>query len=121
LLRNKNTTYLIANPKEQDMQDLISKAHINIIPSYNSTGIKLKLINALFNGRHCLVNELAVEGTNLNEICHVAADADAFKSKIIQLHTQPFSKEESNVRSLLLGKMFNNDVNAKQVVKWIWG
>ena len=121
LVRNKNTTCLIANPKEQDMQDLISKAHINIIPSYNSTGIKLKLINALFNGRHCLVNELTVEGTNLNEICHVAGDADAFKSKIIQLHTQPFSKEESNVRSLLLGKMFNNDVNAKQVVKWIWG
>ena len=121
LLRNKNTTCLIANPKEQDMQDLISKAHINIIPSYNSTGIKLKLINALFNGRHCLVNELTVEGTNLNEICHVAGDADAFKSKIIQLHTQPFSKEESNVRSLLLDKMFNNDLNAKQVVKWIWG
>lgn len=121
LLHNKNTTCLIANPDEQEMQDLISKAHINIIPSYNSTGIKLKLINALFNGRHCLVNEQTVKGTNLEKVCHVATKSDVFKSKITLLYDQPFSQEDSNSRRLLLDNMFNNEVNAKQVVKWIWG
>jgi len=121
LLHNTNTTCLIANPDEKEMQDLIEKAHINIIPSYNSTGIKLKLINALFNGRHCLVNEQTVEGTNLEKTCHIAADANAFKSKIIQLYKQPFGNEDLNVRHCLLDNIFNNEMNAKQVVKWIWG
>jgi len=121
LLHNKNTTCLIANPDEKEMQDLIAKAHLNIIPSYNSTGIKLKLINALFNGRHCLVNQPTVEGTNLEKTCHIADDANAFKSEIIKLYGQPFSKEDAIVRHRLLDDMFNNEANAKQMVKWIWG
>ena len=36
---------------------MIAKAQINILPSYTHTGIKIKLVNAIFNGRHCLVNE----------------------------------------------------------------
>lgn len=121
LLNNKNTTCLIANPDEDEMQDLIAKAHIIIIPSYNSTGIKLKLINALFNGRHCIVNKQTVEGTSLEKFCHIADDSNAFKSKIIQLYGRPFSSEETLVRHQILGNMFNNDANARQVVKWIWG
>jgi len=121
LFYNKNTTCLIANPNEKEMQDLITKAHINIIPSFNSTGIKLKLINALFNGRHCLVNEQTVEGTNLEKACNIADDADTFKSAIRQLYVQPFDAEDISIRHYLLDNMFDNGVNAKQMVKWIWG
>lgn len=121
LLANKNTICIIANPDEAEMQDLIAKAHINIIPSYNSTGIKLKLINALFNGRHCLVNEQTVKGTNLERTCHIADDANGFRSKIIQLYDQPFDNDDVTVRRDLLDHMFNNELNAKLMVKWIWG
>lgn len=118
---NNNFTCLIENPDEQEMQDLIAKAHINIIPSFNATGIKLKLINALFNGRHCVVNEQTVAGTNLEKACHVAADADTFKSIITRLYRQPFADEDLNIRRSLLDNMFNNETNAKQIVTWIWG
>ena len=50
-------TCLVANPSEMEMQDMIAKAQINILPSFNNTGIQIKLLNALFNGRHCLVNK----------------------------------------------------------------
>lgn len=121
LFHDKNTTCLIENPDEKEMQDLISKAHVNIIPSFNSTGIKLKLINALFNGRHCVVNEQTVEGTNLEKACHIATDANAFKSIIYQLYGQPFNHDDLNIRHELLDNVFNNEINAKQMVKWIWG
>src|SRR5690606_4744798 len=55
----------IENPGEQQMKDLIAKAQINVLPSFNRTGIKLKLLNALFNGRHCVVNEATAEQTGL--------------------------------------------------------
>lgn len=121
LFHNKHTTCLIANPDNKEMQDLISKAHINIIPSFNATGIKLKLINALFNGRHCVVNKQTVEGTNLEKTCHIATDVNTFKTIIHQLYRRPFSHDDLNTRHQLLDKMFNNERNAKQMVKWIWG
>ncbi len=47
------------------MTELIREAQINILPSFNTTGIKIKLLNAIFNGRHCLVNPAAIAGTGL--------------------------------------------------------
>lgn len=121
MLHNKNTTCLIANPHEKEMQDLIAKAHINIIPSFNATGIKLKLINALFNGRHCVVNASTVEGSGLEQLCNIAANANEFKSLITELYEQPFDKKDMDLRHHLLDNMFDNKANAKQAVKWIWG
>ena len=65
---------LIPNPSQEEMQDLIGKAQIHLLPSFHSTGVKLKLLNALFNGRHCVVNEEALQciGTGA-EACHIAA------------------------------------------------
>lgn len=113
-------TCLVADPGEREMQDMIAKSHINILPSYHTTGIKLKLINALFNGRHCLVNEATVIGSGLEAACFMAESADDFCSIIMQLQNQPFTKEEITLREELLSNMFSNEANAKQQVKWIW-
>ena len=64
---------LVANPSEGEMQDLIKKAHINILPAFNTTGVKLKLLSALFLGRHCITNKLVVQGTELEGCCHVVS------------------------------------------------
>lgn len=121
LIDGKANISLEANPDEQRMKELVSRAQIHVLPSFNKTGIKLKLINALFNGRHCLVNEAAVDGSRLEPACHTATTAAAFKSVILQLINQPFGAEEIQLRRRLLGDMFNNGVNAKRMVQWIWG
>jgi hypothetical protein len=121
LAHSKNSTCLIANPDEQEMQDLITKAHINIIPSYNLTGIKLKLLNALYNGRHCLVNEATIEGTGLETACNIASTEQEFKNAIIELYDTPFPAEEILLRRQLLENVFNNRNNAIKIVEEIWG
>lgn len=117
----KQHTCLVGNPGEKEMQDMIAKAHIHILPSFNATGIKLKLINALYNGRHCVVNDAAIDGTGLESACHITNSAEGFRQIIAQLYHQPFTAEEITLRKKLLGQMFNNEANAKQQVKWIWG
>ena len=119
-IHKKNTSCLIANPDEREMQDLIAKAHINIIPSFNSTGIKLKLINALFNGRYCVANEAAADGSGLEKICHIASDADSFKTLVNDLYEKPFENIDITKRHAVLDSMFNNEANARQMVKWIF-
>jgi hypothetical protein len=111
---------LVANPSETEMQDIISKAHINIIPSFNATGIKLKLINALYNGRHVVGNTATVEGTGLEITCTTGDTADELKRLIKQLYDQPFTNEEVAKREALLCGMFNNEANAEKLIKIVW-
>lgn len=121
LVHSNNHTCLVANPSEKEMQDIIAKAHIQVIPSYTHTGMKVKLVNALYNGRHCVVNEATVAGSGLESACHIGTTANAFCEIIAQLYHQPFTTDEIELRKRLLIPMFNNEANAKKQVGWIWG
>lgn len=121
LAKQRNHTCMVANPSEKEMQDLIKRAHINLVPSNNHTGIKIKLLNALFNGRHCVVNKAAIEGTGLAEACYMANTAAEMQHTISQLYHQPFTPEEMIIRKKILGDIFDNAKNAQQMIRWIWG
>ena len=114
-------TCLVANPSEKEMQDMLAKAHINVLPAYIETGMKVKLVNALFHGRHCVVNEAMVAGSGLSPACYIGTTANAFQELISQLYHQPFTQTEIEGRKRLLTPMFNNAANAKKQVGWIWG
>jgi hypothetical protein len=111
---------LIPNPSQEEMQDLIVKAQIHLLPSFHSTGIKLKLLNALFNGRHCVVNEEALQSSALETACHVAKDAADFRRLIGQLYKQPFTADEVELRKKLLSEQFDNTENAQRLMESIW-
>lgn len=111
---------LIENPDEKEMQELIKKAQVNLLPSFNNTGIKLKLINALFNGKHCLVNTAAVEGTGLECCCTIADTCDEMKQQLKLLYDHPFTLYQFKQRDELLHDCFDNTRNAKQMIEWIW-
>jgi glycosyltransferase involved in cell wall biosynthesis len=117
--KNKNVI-IVSNPSDEELNDLIAKAQIHVLPSFNKTGIKLKLINALYNGRHCVVNDEAVEGSGLEDACHVGTTSHAIASIIAQLYRHPFGEEEINLRKRLLGQIFNNKTNARQLIQLIW-
>ncbi len=121
LAHRKPHTCLVENPSEKEMEDLISKAQIHVLPSFNATGIKLKLVNALFNGRHCLVNDAGVQGSGLEDACYIADTPEVMQSLISELYKKPFNLEDFEERQILLDDMFDNTTNAKQMVTWIWG
>jgi hypothetical protein len=111
---------LIPNPTDQEIQDLIMKAQINILPSFNCTGVKLKLLNALFNGRHCIVNEDAARATGLESVCHVGNDAETIQELIGSLYERAFTAEEVVKREEVLSRRYNNEENARKLIQWIW-
>jgi len=117
----KDNICLVDSPNENEMQDVIKKAHIHIIPSFNATGIKLKLVNALYNGRHVVGNKATTEGTGLEDLCHTANDAKGLKDLLTQLYDQPFTKVELEKRTARLDSMFNNNANAETLISCIWG
>ncbi|HTD93833.1 MAG TPA: hypothetical protein VK644_08485 [Chitinophagaceae bacterium] len=115
-------TCLVADPSESEMNDLVRKAHINVLPCFNKevTGIRLKLLHALFEGRHCIVNDPMIEGTGLQDACYVGTNANAFASLIMELFHQPYTREEIKLRKELLGKTYDNARNTRQLIQWLW-
>jgi hypothetical protein len=89
----KNIQFIPLENQEQ-LNDLIQRAHINVFWSKNPSGIKIKLINALFNGRYCLVNSPMVKGSGLEDLCQIADDEKALIFNLIQLMDKKFSEED---------------------------
>jgi hypothetical protein len=120
LIHQHAHTCLVANPSDKELHDMIAKAQINILPSFNNTGVKLKLLNALYNGRHCLVNKAGVEGSGLDKLCTIAEDADDFKTAITYLYAIPYTNEENKKREQLLLQLYNNQKNADKLIEVFW-
>jgi hypothetical protein len=108
--QSKNMT-LMANPSDQEMSRLISTAQVNILITFQPTGLKLKLLNALFNGRFCLVNPGMVHGTELEELCEIGKNTQELRQKITELMHHPFKEEEIRVRKEKLLKYHSNKEN----------
>jgi len=121
IAHQQSHTCIVENPSDKEMQDMISKAHINLIPSYTKTGMKVKLLNALSNGKHCVANDATIAGTQLESLCHLANTKNEFQQVITGLFEKPFTPQEKQVRKPILLNLFNNDRNAQLQIEWIWG
>lgn len=110
---------LIANPEEEQMQELIAKAHINVLYSQQNTGIKLKLFNALYHGRYCVANDAILVGTSLQELVAVANTTTEIIGKIEYLILQDFTEEMIETRKSYLEIHYSNLRNTAQLLALI--
>jgi len=116
--RHENIS-LVENPDEARMNELIRNAHINLLISFQSAGIKLKLINALFRGRFCIVNDIMVDGTGLKSLCYVRNTATAIRQTIEALGNTSFETSRVDERKVILESEFSNPENAKKLIQLI--
>ncbi|MBL7696663.1 MAG: glycosyltransferase [Chitinophagaceae bacterium] len=120
LIAKFDNARLITDPTKEIMHDLIAGAQCHVLPSFNNTGVKLKLINALFHGRHCIVNPAAVKGSGLEAACHIAHSPQQFIELTRQLFEQPLSDDELMSRKKILKDLFDEEKNCETLIRWIW-
>lgn len=111
---------VISSPSNTVMSNLIEEAHIQLLPTFQPTGIKLKLIASLFTGRHCLVNNDMVSGTGLEKLCHKANSMQEFVQQTERLLSIPFEDQDLLLRKEVLSKKFDNIRNAELLVSKIF-
>lgn len=112
---------IVANPDAEEMSKLIHNAHIHILPTFQSTGIKLKLYAALFNGRYCITNSMMVKDTGLESLCIIKDTAEEIKIAVNQYIKQPFDIAEIEKRETILVKnKFSNRYNISQLIKLLF-
>jgi len=108
---------VVGNPAEEEMFELIRGAHVNIMVTFQPTGLKLKLLNALFNGRFCLVNPEMIAGTSLEKLCRIAGNPGEFVSELRQLFSMPFTTEEISQRVRWLERYYSNQNNCNLLMQ----
>ncbi len=111
---------LRTNISTKEIHQLISKAQINVLPTFQATGIKLKLLTALYRGRHCLVNSSMVKNTGLEPLCRVEDDDKRMAEAVEKLFSQEFTHVELRKREAILSSQFSNDVIARKLFKLIF-
>ncbi|MCB0738252.1 MAG: mannosyltransferase, partial [Bacteroidetes bacterium] len=85
----------------KEIDELIGKAFLNVLPTFQATGIKLKLLNALHRGGHCLVNNEMVEETGLESLCFIANSAVEMKDCIAKLFNSQIEVDYGARREIL--------------------
>lgn len=109
---------VLANPDDTMLHQLIQEAHVNVLPSFQTSGLKLKLLHALYVGRFCVVNADMLVGTGLEETVVVANDATSMRNAISQLTARSFSEHDVALR---MSKLLPYDVekNATRLIEFI--
>jgi hypothetical protein len=111
---------LVYNPSFETMNSLIANAHVTILPTFQSTGIKLKLLNSLYKGRFCVVNKPMILNTDLENLCLVEENAEQALEYIETLFTQEFTEADRDFRSQILAASFSNQANALKIASTLW-
>lgn len=110
---------IIASPDNEQLNHLIENAHVNILFTDQATGLKLKLLNALYNGRFVLANDKMLSGSNLEKLCVVADSPAKMKTLLTGLMEKDFTSAMKRERRAHLQSIYMRENNIKILIDLI--
>lgn len=116
-IKSLNNVELVASPSDKKMCELLINAHVHVLYTEQSTGIKLKLLNALCTEAPIVCNQKMVKGTGLDEACIIANDAQEMTIALDQLiDEKPPQLHEQRTRLL---KDHSYQSHAKKLIQFL--
>ena len=109
---------IIADPTHEEMARLINRAAANVLITFQATGIKLKLLNTLYNGGYCIANDKMVESSKLENLCIIANNAKEIAAAIKNVKIKKIDKKEIERRKHTLSETYDNDKNILILTKY---
>lgn len=107
------------NPSQEEMDRLLTNAHIHVLPTFQDTGIKLKLLNSLYKGRFVVVNEPMVANTGLEFGTRICRSTEEFLETIQELWLEEFGEIDLAQREAAVGETFSTSRNAQSLIEAI--
>jgi hypothetical protein len=111
---------LISNPEHNVMNSLIEKAHINLLFTFQQTGVKLKLLHAIELGNHIIINSNMDDAGIFSAMCVVEDEPTKILEQIKKLIQQPFTKTLYDKRYKLFNQYFDNKINAEKITSIVF-
>ncbi len=118
LASGQKNVELIGTPSQEKMEELIECSQVNLLLTFQQTGIKLKLLHALESGNHIIINSYMDDSGIFSEMCHVI-DESEIAAKIDELMDIEFTLEEKLARHEKFKVHYDNDKNAEKILNLI--
>ncbi|MDR3260758.1 MAG: glycosyltransferase family 1 protein [Tannerella sp.] len=109
-----------ANPSVERIRELIREAQINVLVTFQGTGLKLKLLNSLFAGRYTVVNSLMLTGSGLDDLCFVGDTPEQMIRLCRELMAKSFSADYLRSRKERLFPSFSDEYQAQRLIRMIY-
>lgn len=116
MVSNLPKVHLVADPTQYELDQLVRNAHIHLLITHQATGLKLKLLNVLYQGRYVVVNSKMVEGTELKQLCIIEDNPEQMAMRCRQLMSQQFDRQQAVEREQVLLKYFDNSILCKNIM-----
>lgn len=113
LIENSDNIQFVKIESFTHLQQLLHNAHINIIISFQRSGTKLKLVNALYNSRFCVINNNIIDDTAIEALCVMANAHDEIRDAVVKLKDMPYGDVE--IRRRVLKAHLNDDKSASEI------
>ena len=114
-----NSAKLRENIPSEEITALVKAAQVNVLPTFQATGIKLKLLLCLFAGRHVVCNTPMVKDTGLAELCHVHDDPQRMRLSIQACMAQHCDGAMIERRIAVMEQRFCNRKNAEAIMRMV--
>ncbi len=102
----------------ENLHSLFEHAHANILLSYQNSGTKVKLFNALYNSRFVVINQNITDDKALMNLCRLGSTSDEIRQQIIETAGQDYNEYET--RKDILEKNYSDDTKAEEMSKIIF-
>lgn len=119
LIKKHKHIKLQANVSNTELTDLIKNAQCHVFFTFQSTGLKHKLLNALFRGRHVIANQAMVLNSGLEKLCQIANTPDEILTAIANDWNKEITDEEIRSREFTLQESYSNIANAKKMIPYL--
>jgi hypothetical protein len=109
-----------ANPSVERINELIRTAQINLLVTFQDTGLKIKLLNSLFTGHYVVVNPMMPAGSGLDELCSISCNREEMIKTCKDLMRKSFTEDDLELRQKLLFPAFSNKYQANRLVEMLF-
>ena len=110
-----NHIRVVANPSDPELNQLIQHAQVHVLPAFQNTGIKLKLLHALYAGRHIIANKAMLEGTGLGAQITLAETPAEWQNALRACFETPFTEADIKHRQEVVATL----QGAQEMATWL--
>lgn len=103
---------------DSDLKRFINESKVCCLPTFQSTGIKLKFVQALFQANEIILNKAMLADESFADYCLVAEEAADWRQKLKQVFSSELNEEKIKQRIDLVKNSFDNQKSARQLAEW---
>lgn len=115
-VRKNKLCVLVEDPSAEQLDKAMHNAQIHVLPAFTETGVKLKLLQALFKGRFCIANTAMIKGTGLEKYCTVKDSAAEMQQAVEQMFEMEFTADDITYRKNI-EQEFSDSTEVQKIIE----